>query len=315
MRLVGIAAFAALALAFASAAFARTWHVAEILACLRWHCGLVSAGAAVVFVLVRQKRLAVAFAVLAAADVWPAIEQRLRTVERGADGTAVTVATLNLAYVHGRPADIRAWLDGAKPDLAAVLEVGPLAFQAIEGLAPLFPHRRLTRATPETWKQPEFGIGLLSRWPIEQFAVRPLAPDAIPFLEARVRVDDAAVQVIVVHLMNPRTAAGMRARDAALERIAREVEWREPSIVLGDFNATVFSPALRSFLDAAALADARTGGGRLPTWFPPGPLGMFGLDLDRILLRGPIAVRGISVGPDLGSDHRPLQAELVLRGP
>lgn len=81
--------------------------------------------------------------------------------------------------------------------------------------------------------------------------------------------------------------------------------------VLGDLNATPWSPRFRDLVAAAGLRQARRGFGLQASWGPR-PLPWALLPIDHVLLRGPWQVRSFRAGPRLGSDHRPVVAELLV---
>ena len=105
-----------------------------------------------------------------------------------------------------------------------------------------------------------------------------------------------------------------RERNYQLDHIGATVEGvAGPVIVAGDFNTTPWSPHFRDLLATTGLRDAGTGRGWLPTW--PGRLGPAGIPIDHVLVRGEVAVTGLRRGPDVGSDHYPLIADLRVGGP
>jgi len=58
------------------------------------------------------------------------------------------------------------------------------------------------------------------------------------------------------------------------------------------------------------LAEAARGKAPGPTWMRRNPI--FGIPIDRMLYRGEgMGCRSFEIGPDLGSDHRPVTAEFV----
>jgi endonuclease/exonuclease/phosphatase (EEP) superfamily protein YafD len=81
-------------------------------------------------------------------------------------------------------------------------------------------------------------------------------------------------------------------------------------VLLGDLNCTPWSPAFDRLLAAARLRDSGRGRGLHPTWFSAVPF--VGLPIDHVLVGPGVGVRGRHVGPDIGSDHRPVIADLVL---
>jgi endonuclease/exonuclease/phosphatase (EEP) superfamily protein YafD len=75
------------------------------------------------------------------------------------------------------------------------------------------------------------------------------------------------------------------------------------SVIVGDFNATPWSPVFRA-MDANHLHRADCGAPWRPTWRSQNPL--FGLTLDQAWLGPAMGVVSCDLGPDIGSDHRPL---------
>jgi endonuclease/exonuclease/phosphatase (EEP) superfamily protein YafD len=86
----------------------------------------------------------------------------------------------------------------------------------------------------------------------------------------------------------------------------------DPILVVGDFNATRWNSAFRELLDAD-LSDAAddVGHGLRTTWKGTGrvPIEMV---LDHILVSDDFGVLDTRVGPGVGSDHRPVIADVAL---
>jgi endonuclease/exonuclease/phosphatase (EEP) superfamily protein YafD len=89
------------------------------------------------------------------------------------------------------------------------------------------------------------------------------------------------------------------------------VEWTDCAVLLGDLNASSFSPVFDELLSGTGLADSRAGFGRLPTW-PTSRPALARIDLDHVLVGAGISVLERGVGPPFGSDHLPATATLVL---
>ena len=166
-----------------------------------------------------------------------------------------------------------------------------------------------------------WGQALLSRHPIVRFAVHYPGWKGQPFLEARVLWEGAEITLVGAHPMRPGRPRRMRVRAAAFDAIAAAVSGERYAILMGDLNATVYSPALIDLLDATDLVDSRHGFGRQASWIAHYPL--FGrsvapglrLDLDHVLVGKGFAVLDRRLGPGLGSDHLPVAADVALRGP
>ncbi|MFN8424001.1 MAG: endonuclease/exonuclease/phosphatase family protein [Anaerolineae bacterium] len=86
----------------------------------------------------------------------------------------------------------------------------------------------------------------------------------------------------------------------------------QPGILCGDINATPWSTGRRAARSRAPLLDATLGHGYLGTW--PAPLGRYlGIPIDVCLIDPALESVAAAVGPELGSDHRPLTVTLRWR--
>jgi len=94
-----------------------------------------------------------------------------------------------------------------------------------------------------------------------------------------------------------------------MEVLAQEVENEKGSVIVaGDFNLTRWSQHA-TILERARLLDASCGQSPEPTWMRGNPL--LAIPIDRILYRGTdMSCQTFQIGPDLGSDHRPVVAEI-----
>ena len=80
--------------------------------------------------------------------------------------------------------------------------------------------------------------------------------------------------------------------------------------LLGDLNLTPYSPPFHRLLADGRLRDAMQGRGWQPTWrasFWP-----LALRIDHVLVSSGVCVEEATVGPAVGSDHRPVLARLRL---
>ena len=92
--------------------------------------------------------------------------------------------------------------------------------------------------------------------------------------------------------------------------LALVIHEEDPVIVLGDLNATPWSPVFKKLLGETRLVDARRGFGLRPTWpstFPP-----LWIPIDHCLVSPGIEIRDFRVGPACGSDHHALVVDMAL---
>lgn len=284
---------------------ARQWWVADIAANLRvqWCAGAV--GLALVGLLLRRHRdvaLCAALLLLSGAGLLhglrssappPSPEQSPR----------LTVCTANVLSSNPRYADILAALVAGQPEIIGVLEATPmLATTLRRELGARYPHQ-----VHEPQAGGNFGVALLSQWPLESSEVIYLNDERIPSIDVRVSAPGGTVRVIVTHTLPPMGQAAFEHRNEHLrllaERIARaERDAPMPTIVIGDLNLTPWSPCFDDWLAAARLQCAAQGRGFMPTWRAMDhPL--LGLVLDHACTTPDFQCVDRRISPDFGSDH------------
>lgn len=243
------------------------------------------------------------------------------------NGTPLRVLELNSGSGGGgMPSvpDVLAELQRTSPDLIMVAECGngPLkdAFKSLQGYE---------------YRGSGTSLCLLSRGKILEWDER--NPDDIwkeggsgAIVRAVVATASGPVRVGMVHLETPRDAldnfpdlssiptlgnivrANTRQRDKE-SHLARE--WiltgeTRPTIVVGDFNLPIESAIFRrywgDFRDAFSQSGIGSGHTKRTRWW--------GVRIDHVLMSPEIRTRRSFVGRDVGSDHLPLIADLVLLG-
>ena len=300
---------AALSVALATPALLRPgWFgVPEFVADGRFGFGAGAAALGAALLVLRRRRTALL--ALAAATVHLAPAALLHVgVAPGAGDAALTVATVNLWYGNPDPARFVSFVDRHTPDVLAVLEVSPRFHPEVEGLADRYPHRRIEVVSLPAPDTRLFGMGVLSRHPIRVFAPEVPVAGALPFLRATIAVDGREVDLLIPHVMPPQKS--LDARHATFDVLAGAVDESRPTLLLGDLNATSYSPSFGRLLAGAKLADSRRGFGRQPSWAPPGVPRPLGIAIDHVLHSAHFTVEDRFTGAPIGSDHLPVVARL-----
>lgn len=217
----------------------------------------------------------------------------------------LTVMAVNVARTNPRFDGIFRQIRAARPDIVVVVELHPAWAEAFRAFHGDYPHRF------ELPRDDRFGLGIYSKLPLEGRRVLHVA--GAPALVARTSWRGPELRLAALHPPPPVFARPFAIRDAYLVRMAAWArDGAVPALVLGDLNATAYAPALRRFLAASGLFDARRGKGLAPTWpvFLPWPLR---IPIDHILADSSLAVGEIRVGKPFGSDHLALTATLAWR--
>ena len=138
----------------------------------------------------------------------------------------------------------------------------------------------------------------------------------VPRLETTVRLaGGATVWVIAVHTLPPVSAGYAAERGEQFDALGQRVRAAEGEghqvVVIGDLNATPWSAPFRQLIQETGLRDTAVGFGPSGTW--PTPAGwLLGIPLDHVLVGPEVTLLARWIGPSLGSDHRPVAAELVM---
>jgi endonuclease/exonuclease/phosphatase (EEP) superfamily protein YafD len=215
------------------------------------------------------------------------------------------VVTANARFVNTDHAAMVAWLSRSDADIIALQEVTPEWAVALEPLARIYPYRKVMQ------RDDPYGIALLSRWPLDDVQSVDFADDGLPSLVANVDVHGRRLRVIALHTRWPVLPELQVARDRMLQQAAAlALTQPESTILLGDLNLTPYAPAFARLVSESGLRDAFAGEAWRPTWqagFWP-----LALPIDHVLVPRGSCVIEHEVGPDVGSDHRPLQVTLRL---
>jgi endonuclease/exonuclease/phosphatase (EEP) superfamily protein YafD len=255
-----------------------------------------------------RRRGPAATAALAAAALGLAVRPRgIPRPQPTASGPVLRVLTVNLFHGQG---DAETVVDLARRVETDVLFLQELTADAATrlkqaGLAELMPHARLEP------RRGSGGSGIYSRFPLseglEVAPVRAAQPTALLELPS-----GDAVELICVHPSAPalRRDGGVRWR---AELAVLPPPGRLPTVLAGDFNATIDHAAFRDVLRLGYADVARQAGKALtPTWGPPGKGAM--VTLDHVLVDQSCAVLACSVHAIPGSDHRAVYAAIQLPG-
>jgi endonuclease/exonuclease/phosphatase (EEP) superfamily protein YafD len=260
----------------------------------------------IVMLLQRLPLAALACALLSLLSFWPfGRSGSALATEPVCVGPRLEVVTANLHYRNESPAALLAWLQARRPDVISVQELTPRWASELGGLRD-WPYRALLpRSDP-------YGIGLMSRLPLQDLTQLDLAGDGLPSLRGVLHVGAQEVEMLALHARWPLSPSRLDLRSAALEAAAAHVRGSQrPTVLAGDLNLSPGSPYFAQLLQSSGLNDALRGYGWLPTWragFWP-----LALRIDHVLVSPSVCVEAVEVGPDVGSDHRPVWVRLRLR--
>lgn len=305
--LLGVAAWSALG-ATALAASARWWWIGELAVSFRVQLAAAAFALAACAAWLGRRRLAWLL-LLAAAWSASGLGSLLQAPQvrpaASAEAVRIRVAAMNVFYLNDDHRGAIAWLEAEQPDVVIVTEATEAWCAAFRSLQDRYPVQHLAYTAGRR------AHVLLLSGAAARVESLDLAPGSARAVHATLEIDGRPVHVLGVHASWPLGREASRRRAQGLEAIARFARRaREPLIVAGDLNLTPFSPRFDALLRAGGLVNASAGRGWQPTW--PTFLPPAGIQIDHVLARGDIGTLDFRRGAGIGSDHRPIVADLTL---
>jgi endonuclease/exonuclease/phosphatase (EEP) superfamily protein YafD len=231
------------------------------------------------------------------------------TAAAGTDERTWTFASINLLYGNREVSRVTGYVRRVQPDVVVFQEVSARWATDLEELRDLYPYR-----TTQS-KKDSFGVAVFSR----------KKPVEVAIHTAGSRLGDLAVfgvwesdgqrfGVVGVHPDKPDKEWKTWNRRAYLGEVAQWCDARaragEPVVVIGDFNATPWSASMKTFTRDTRLGNTSQGtifGATWNVWEPHRLL------IDHAFLSSHWKLHAREVGPNVGSDHRPLLIRAALR--
>jgi endonuclease/exonuclease/phosphatase (EEP) superfamily protein YafD len=217
----------------------------------------------------------------------------------------ISLVSVNVLTSNADKPAVLAYLRSRDPDIIVALEVDAAWAAALDDLSARWPHA-ITQPRDDN-----FGIALLTKQPPREHRVREFGDTGVPSIVATFAGAAGEFTLVATHPVPPKGSAYARDRDAQLRAIGRFVaESPLPCIVAGDLNATPWSAAFRDLVATSGLRDTALGRGVQATWnarvWTPR------IPIDHILAPPRTEILHRAVGPDVGSDHFPVEAEIRL---
>lgn len=241
---------------------------------------------------------------LALAGLLVAMQPQLRpaTPPPASAAAAAAVRVLfNNAWVRNpEPERLAAAVAAEDADVVALVEVGPRHLRALEPVLRRYPHRIVSVAGRFRGRDPR--ILIASRHPLTLRASE--RRDGLAVTEVDVAAPGLPFRLVASHLTRPWPFDRPQAQHRQAERLARRILAGEPrrTLLVGDFNAVPAGAVLRRFAERTSLIPAPAPLGTWPSAVPA-PLR---IGIDNAFAGPELSLAARRVGPDTGSDHRPV---------
>ena len=198
-----------------------------------------------------------------------------------------------------------AYIRKTHPDIVGLIEVDHSMDQALQSLRDLYPYYY---SKPEEGR---FGLALMSRHPFEVMDTSPYSFNE-PVITVKLTTQSRSnpIHLVLLHPRPPINKAFTESRNDDFDTLSSWIQnlGDDPLIMMGDLNATRWSPSLSRLIKTNNLV------GTQGIWSPgswPSELGYFGIRIDHIFFKNFKGAPDLSVGPNLGSDHRPVNGKIT----
>ena len=293
---------------------ARWFWPAEVFCHFRPLVGAAALAAAGFALGLRCRGPALALAALAWLCAGPTLALWWPSERAPVEQPPLRIATANLLWGSESSAGLASWLEREAPDVAFLCEVDPTRAAWIEAQGARYPHQIFVPPRAE-WHANTFGRAMISRWPLIDAQVR--SPGSI--VDARIEIGGRTLRVLGAHTPRPGRARRTQKRNEVLDVLGELAGQDDGVVVLGDLNVTECSPSFARLLESGRLADSRAGRGPMGTWSVPMPWARWDLrlrePLDHVLVGSSLVTLDRRTGPDIGSDHLPVVADIAWRDP
>jgi endonuclease/exonuclease/phosphatase (EEP) superfamily protein YafD len=289
------------------AQFGRYFYLAEIISNFRAQIlAMLIASLAVAILLAKPKLssacfLAILWCSIGVVSTWYPSHQPTAGAEK------IKVMSFNVWTNNQDPQKAIQQIRDADPDVLAVVEYANDWKRNLEVLNADYPHRSLS----SRWHG--FGVAIFSKIPLNDTRVHQITAKETdnPLLVTNINVGGQTLRLVVLHVVSPTNPNRLRLRNRQLNEVGVLLSAQtEPTVVMGDFNCTPWSPFLSDFLDTTGYRDSRQGFGYQGSWHSKIP--GLRIPIDHAFVSPRVHVHDRYVAGQGGSDHFPIVFEISV---
>lgn len=241
------------------------------------------------------------------AVMWPHAAQS--AISASPNAAKVRVVSFNLYRSNSDMPAVERFLRECDADVVVFQEITPASAQAIRNVKSIYPGQ-LIRG-----RKYNRGTAIITRLPVKNLRFAPTpGQEAIGAVVGELEGPAGPFTVFGIHSRTPTSPSGAGSQEIYFRWLAQQVtqvrETKTPVIITGDFNSTPWSQGFQRFTAACPpLIDTSRGILFGATWNVALPQRLL---IDHAFVSPEWQLINREVGPDAGSDHRPLIVDLGL---
>jgi endonuclease/exonuclease/phosphatase (EEP) superfamily protein YafD len=283
----------------------RFFFLAELACNFRFQIMLTLAATGILSVVVKRYRLACVLAFLALLATSGTLSMYYPISKSTTASQTLKIMSFNVLVINRNYQAVIDEVAEHDPDVVTIIEYSKKWDAELKGLQETYPYS-VSNPRPHG-----FGVAIYSKYPLSDVQERQLPAINIdnPFLSAVVSFGEQSIRLAAVHTYSPTSRARMSFRNQQFTKVAELLgDLDMPTVVVGDFNCTPWSPYLKDFQSQTGLRDSRRGFGNQATW--PTQWEIFRIPIDHAFVSPEICVHDRYVGNATGSDHLPIIVEV-----
>lgn len=243
------------------------------------------------------------------------------TVQSGNNTNQLKILSSNINIQNQNYDKVVSFIRQEQPDIAVILENTEAWIKPLDSLKDILPYSIFDANPPGS-----IGIAVYSKLPLKNASVNFFGLQKNPSIVANVNLNGQDISLIAIHPPPPKPGGLFEERNKQLEETSKYIKsLSNPVIMIGDFNTTMWSQYYKKFVSDTGLRNASQGFGIIPTWpreaaysvysrLPSPILWLLSIPIDQCLISPEIQVLKIRSGVNVGSDHLPLIADLLVPG-
>ena len=239
----------------------------------------------------------------------------------GEDQSKIRILSMNLSHTNTSYKKAKLLIRKTQPSVLVLQELSHSWENALGDTLAKFPyvakfpegpHDYVDSPLPNIFIPKEkLFIGLFSHLPFEQIMTDRSDDFPISHIRGSFKFREKNFTLFGVHLASPVGKYRTDLRNKQLASLAEEIQKiNHPTVVVGDFNITPWSPYFEEFIHKSRLRDTRKDLGVYPTWLAQFPL--LTIPIDHGLTSNGIKIGSFMLGNSFGSDHLPIILDFAI---
>jgi endonuclease/exonuclease/phosphatase (EEP) superfamily protein YafD len=236
-------------------------------------------------------------------------------IQKSTNKNKIRVLLVNINTKNNNYSQVISLVRKEKPDVAVFLELDEFWANQLQSINDILPYA-VGRANPYN-----MGIAVYSKRPLENPDIKFLGSSNNASVVGDLLINKQLISLVATHPLPPIKPELLLSTKQQLNAISSYLqELKQPRLIIGDLNTTMWSLSYKDFIKKTGLRNARQGFGIFPTWpteakfsqIKPPLSWLLLIPIDHVLISPEIKVSNIRTGANVGSDHLPLIVDLFL---